>query len=301
MKRFIQYTAILGAVLTVLGFGTAEAARMNGARWGQMHIERKNMFIPAIGHHRVHSYDIPFGAETGTSAGGGIRTFPAVHELSVSLEYGDLTMEYGDTEEIQVDFGEDSAFGEVVWAYVEDGEITLDIYGKDSQGGKTQVSVIIPRGHVFQEADVKVGAGSCTVLDLEAQELELDLAAGEMILEEMRVSSLSIDCAAGNVSCSGRVLGDVEVDCAAGNVTLLLNHDKNEFNYELEGAGGSIQIGDDTFSGLAFSKEYIHHAGKYMELQTVTGNIRVEFSPDALGQDRKSDGIEAEKMMESAE
>lgn len=301
MKRFIQYTAILGAVFTVLGFGTAGAARMNGARWSQMHIERQSMVIPAIGHHRVHSHDVPFGAETGTSAGEGIKTFSAVHDLSVSLESGKLAMEYGDTDEIQVVCGEESAFGEDVWSYVEGGEMTLEIYGRENPGKKTEVRMVIPRGHVFGDVEMAVGAGSCTVPDLDAQELDIDLAAGEIILENMRVSSLSVDCAAGNVSCSGQIFGDVEVDCAAGNVALLLNHDKNEFSYELEGAGGSIEIGDESFSGLAFSREFNYHAGKSMELQTVTGSIRVEFSPDALLQNKKPGENEAEKMMEYAE
>lgn len=291
MKKFIQYTAVLGAVLTVLGFGTASAAHIQGGRWSQMQIWRDTV------RERDHRYHIPAEVDTGTVLEEGTRSFLCQSEFSVEVDFGNVTICTGETEEILISCESSADFNSVVWSYIEDGELKLVIYGKRTEGRKPNVEVLIPENYRFREVDIELMSGSCTVQGVKALEFSAETAAGNMFIEGGEASSadfscgagdiswngkvmdsLDIDCAAGNVTYYGEAYGDVEVDCAAGNVYLELPwQEEQDFNYELEGTGGNIQVGDQSFSGIAFSKETRHGAPRTMELQIAAGSIQVVF------------------------
>lgn len=292
MKKFIQYTAILGAVLTVLGFGTASAAHVQGGRWSQMQVWREAFHTP-----KNHSFHMPAGADTGMVLEERTRSFSCQPEFSLEVDFGNVTISTGETEEILINCETGTDFQSLVWPYAEDGEIKLVIYGKRTESRKPNVEVVIPADYQFREVDIELGGGSCTVQGLKTIEFSAETAGGDMIIEDAEASSadfscgaggiswngktmgsVDIDCAAGSVTYYGEALGNVEVDCAAGNVYLELPwQEEKDFNYELDGTGGNIQVGDKSFSGIVFSKETHHGAPRTMELQSAAGNIQVVF------------------------
>lgn len=292
MKKFIQYTAVLGAVLTVLGFGTASAAHVQGGRWSQMQVWRGMFHTPK--EHGVH---VPVGADTGTVLEERTRSFSCQPEFSLEVDFGNVIISAAETEEILISCETGADFHSLVWPYVEDGEMKLVIYGKRTDNRKPNVEVVIPVDYQFREVDIELGGGSCTVQGLKTIEFSAETAGGDIIIEEGEASSVDfscgaggiswngktmgsvdIDCAAGNVTYRGEAMGNVEVDCAAGNVYLELPwQEEQDFNYELDGTGGNIQVGDKSFSGIVFSKETHHGAPRTMELQCAAGNIQVVF------------------------
>lgn len=293
MKKFIQYTAVLGAVLTVLGFGTASAAHIHGGRWTQMQVWRD-----VIHGHKDRGYHVPVTADTGTVVEERTRSFPCLPEFSVEVDFGNVMISADEgTEEILICCESGTDFDRVVWPYAEDGEIKLIIYGKWKEGRRPNVQVIVPAGYRFQEVEIELGSGSCTVEGIRAVEFSAETGGGDLLVENGVVSSLDlhcaagniswngqtagstdIDCAAGNVTYCGQIMGNVEADCAAGNIYLELPWQKEtDFNYELDGTGGSIQIGEKTFSGVVFSKETHQGAPRTMELQSAAGSIQVMF------------------------
>lgn len=293
MKKFIRYTAVLGAVLTVLGFGTASAAHIQGGRWTKMHIWESAIHHP----RRNYSYSVPVGADRGTQLDESSKSFPCLPEFSLEVDFGDVTVSRTDTDRIVISCGSSSDFNQVVWAYAYDSEVKLVVYGKRSEGRKPNVIVMVPQNYHIQEMDIELAEGSCVLEEIEVGELSGETAGGTLLVEEGRASEASfscaageisyygqvvgdvdIDCAAGNIIYSGEILGSVDADCAAGNIYLELpGQQETDFNLEVEGTGGSIQVGEQSYAGMLFEKEINHGASRTMELQSAAGNIQVEF------------------------
>ncbi len=294
MKKFIRNTAVLGAVLTVLGFGTASAAHVQGGRWGKMQFWDGSIHYPR--NHFV--YSMPVGADRGKKLDENSRSFPCLSELTLEIDFGNVTVQPSESDRIIVRCGGSEDFGQVVWGYAGDDEVKVAIYGKKSENRKPEVTVFVPANFSFQEMDIQLGGGSCTVGGVNVRELCGETAGGSLLIKEAEAAQADfscaagkisyygrvledadIDCAAGNVVCSGEILGDVEADCAAGNIYLeLIGQQESDFNYEVEGTGGNIQVGDKSYSGMLFEKEIYHGAPRTMELQSAAGNIQIEFT-----------------------
>lgn len=293
MNKFIRYTAVLGAVLTVLGFGTASAAHVQGGRWTKMHIWESAIHHP----RRNYIYSVPVGADRGTALDESSRSFPCLPEFSLEVDFGEVTVSPADADRIMISCGSSSDFNQVVWAYAYDNEIKLVVSGKRSEGRKPNVIVLVPQNYRFQEMDIELAEGSCIIEEIEAEEFSGETAGGTLRVEGGRASSVSFSCAAGEISCYRQVVGDVDMDCAAGNIIYsgeisgnveadcaagniyleLPGQQETDFNYEVEGTGGSIQVGEKSYSGMLFEKEINHGVSRTMELQSAAGNIQVEF------------------------
>lgn len=81
MKKFIRNTAVLGAVLTVLGFGTASAAHVQGGRWGKMQLWEGSIHYPR--NHFV--YSVPVGADRGKNWMRTAEAFPVCPNYPLRL------------------------------------------------------------------------------------------------------------------------------------------------------------------------------------------------------------------------
>ena len=291
MKKFIRNTAVLGAVLTVLGFGTASAAHVQGGRWGKMQLWEGSIHYPR--NHFV--YSVPVGADRGKKLDENSRSFPCLSELSLEIDFANVTVQPSESDRIIVRCGSSEDFQQMVWGYAEDDEVKVAVYGKKSGNRKPEVTVFVPENFSFQEMDIELGGGSCSVGGVNVRELCGETAGGSLLIKEAEAAQVYFSCTAGKISYYGRVLEDLDIDCAAGNIYLeLIGQQESDFNYEVDGTGGNIQMGDKSYSGMLFEKEIYHGAPRKMELQSAAGNIQIEFtSPEVSGSAQ-----EAEKMQE---
>lgn len=302
-RKFIQYTAVLGSVLTVLGFGTAAAAHVHGGRWSQMQIWRENIYP------RKHHASIPAGADKGTLVEEGVKSFPCRPEFSVDVDFGSLTLRTGESDRILVYCRDMAGFDSTVWAYADKDEVKIEVVGKKLENWKPEIEVVVPSDYVFEETAIQLGGGHCTIQGLNAMEFSGETAAGELYIDASNAANAKFYCAAGSISYYGKVLGDVELECAAGNISytgeILGNVDaqcaagniylevlgkEEDFDYEVSGTGGNIKIGSRTFSGMMFEEEKPHGASREMDLECAAGSIEVQF---------KESGLEAQMMPET--
>ncbi len=161
---------------------------------------------------------------------------------------------------------------------------------------ETEIILYVPKGTTLEKIDVELGAGMIKASDLNGKDVEFDLGAGYMEWDALNADSLKIEMGAGKVVTTNAVLGDldvslgagdcqvqgkfqgnVKVNCAAGKVNLKHIGEESEFNYELDCSAGSIQVGNEEFSGLGEEKDVDNNASKTMELSVSAGNIEVEF------------------------
>lgn len=290
MKRFIRYTAVLGAVMTVLGFGTAWAAKLNGGAWNGKEIWGTSIAIPFIGrrHHFEEGYHGYQEAEEAQKLDENTLVFPVTDDLNLELEAGKVTVKTGEAQEIRVVCKDLEKMGDLVQFHREtdEDEDELNIYiGPASAIGYLEVEVIVPAGYPFRNAEIFVGAGECDVEELNADDLEIEVTAGTAKILNGTAGDAEFQCAAGNLEYTGTITRDVQCECAAGKIGLTLFQEETEFNYKVDGVGGNIQLGDSDLSGLAFEREFYHNAPREMELSCATGSIQVRFTDSKLEED----------------
>lgn len=155
------------------------------------------------------------------------------------------------------------------------------------------LTLTVPKGIEFNEADITSGAGQVIIEKLSAKEIELVLGAGEVIIEELSASySCSIEGGAGKLSINGGSIkdldlqlgvgevnienalkGDCEIDCGVGeaNIRLLGNME----DYTVKMAKG---IGDARVNGKEVSSnEKIGSGPNRIEINGGVGAVNVKI------------------------
>lgn len=128
-----------------------------------------------------------------------------------------------------------------------------------------------------REASLEVGAGRIALDSVKVQELKADVGAGQIELKDMAVGTLDVEVGMGEFAAWGAVSGDGKVECSMGNVEIELDGRKEDFNYRLEGAMGSIQLGQESLGGFAQEKSIDNGAAKSMRIECSMGNITLRF------------------------
>lgn len=128
-----------------------------------------------------------------------------------------------------------------------------------------------------REASLDVGAGQITVEDVCADELEISIGAGEIALENMEVYRLDVTVGMGYFAADGAINGSAQIECSMGNVEMELDGAQKDFNYQLEGSMGNIDLGNESFSGFSQERDIDNGADKDMEVECSMGNITIKF------------------------
>lgn len=173
----------------------------------------------------------------------------------------------------------------VEWSQKADGD-TLELTFRRKKGfgvlpseEKAYACLTIPKDHRFQTIELETSAGYINAGALTTGELKIDSKAGAVDMDSAHVQKLEIDCKAGAVTFMGTVESNLEADCNVGSVELFLEGEMSDFNYEIDANTGSVDIGDQSYSGLKKEKKLLHDgAAKTAELDCSVGSIRVEFN-----------------------
>lgn len=189
-------------------------------------------------------------------------------------------------------------------AYIKDGTLhvisTAGSVKKWSELSNVSVTLYVPAGYSYRKADLEMGAGSLAYPGLQAdnasvsvgagkielqdarvEKLEVEVGAGQAEVKNMQVTELNVEVGMGEFVGSGAIDGDVDMECSMGNLELRVKGRQEDFNYEIEGAMGSISLkgasGSQDFSGLSSERSIDNGAGKKMEVSCSMGNITIDF------------------------
>lgn len=172
------------------------------------------------------------------------------------------------------------------------GKLNLD----GNEVSKHRITLYVPAGYRFDDVDISFGAGTLEIGQIASQDMSLEVGAGqilvdglsadsceievgmgEIVLSDMQVGELDAECGMGSLEISGSVLGDLDVSCGMGSVEMDLEGSRQDFNYEVEAAMGSVSIDGDDFSGLAQDRSVNNGAARTMSIECSMGSIEVEF------------------------
>lgn len=184
-------------------------------------------------------------------------------------------------------------------AYQENG--TVYIKGTNSHNnledfGDSMVTLYIPEGLHFDEANIEMGAGRMYVGSLNADKMVLNVGAGQIEGDGITADTISVKVGAGSVDLydltartingkvdmgrlyvEGAVNGDINCESAMGNVMLELDGSEKDYNYDVKCSAGSVYIDGESFSGVDYSKKIDNGADKKITLHTSLGGIDVSF------------------------
>lgn len=226
----------------------------------------------------------------------GLLTIDAssIQDLSIELQHGSLEIEESDDNLIQVSMVQEY---NGITANCEAGKIIIrDDRPGSSSREDAQIFLEIPEGMRFRNVNIQIDAGVLSQeCGFEADKLTVNADAGEIMLSEVTAGVLSasvgagamdiedgvfdtatLNCGVGTMDMEGAIRGDTKIDCGMGAVNLELADGPNSVNYALRCGAGSIEIGDNTYSGLARESKLNNGASATFTLNCGMGVISID-------------------------
>jgi hypothetical protein len=215
------------------------------------------------------------------------KTFSAsqANKLDLEVRWGKvIILESSQPDQITVTSNVEDSYIE---CYSDNGK--LKIKAKPANTSDTVTFVEIPKGHIFQEADIELKASNkrttfegntgpeVIVEAISAGELDIDAKVGGIGIQAGNVSKLDINCDVGAVDYAGTVSGDIEADCKVGAVNLELAGHETDFNYEVDCKVGAVTVGSRSFAGLSGKNRINNGASKKADLDCDVGALTVTF------------------------
>ena len=201
-----------------------------------------------------------FGRESAT---GDLKTYAVsedITSLKVTINAADFTIKSDDA------FSVESNLSNLT---VQEKNGTLVITEKKKSGlnyNDAVLTLCIPEGFKFEEAQLTTGAGMLTVETLSAKKLQMELGAGEVNIQQLNADSkakisggagaltissgvlndLDVKMGIGEMNLTAALLGSSELDYGIGEANLTLLGSKDDYRLELEKGIGDIRVEDQS-------------------------------------------------------
>lgn len=225
------------------------------------------------------------------------RSFSAegLRKLDITVGVHSVILVEGDGDEVTVQ-GENC---DRIQCFVKDGELVLKDVGRkkaEVHADSRKITLTLPAGIRWEEAEVEAAMGSVEIGRLEAREAELaagmgsiqaehitatelniEAEMGAVEVEDFAVSDMDISADMGSVELKGDLTGTLEAEASMGSIRLELEREKSYYDYRVETSMGSVTLDGESWSKL--EKELvINNAGQgSMELDASMGSIEIFF------------------------
>lgn len=317
MKRFMKFCAVAALILIAAGLVigiTASSIQgresieqiVESVTHGKIHVGlNKNDFGVYLSDslERLDSgirYDVNedmnFNKAFEIMTGSISRTYSGSEIKSLEIEAGACEMKMLDSAD--EDFHLETENAGKIQGYVSNGTLHITAIRRTVIGGNNcRILLYVPKGFQFEKADItmgagtldfdrleagkaslSVGAGQITCSDsLKADKLDLDVGMGEIVVSGMETAELDAEVGMGSLLLSGDVSSDADVLCSMGTIEMELAKSEQDYNYDLESAMGSVEIGSYSMSGLAGEKKIDNKAACKIKLECSMGSIEISF------------------------
>ena len=270
MKKFTKTCLILSAVIGVIGAGLFLAGMIIGPDWSVLKDKGMQYFGWA---EKVNVLADGKGFDSD-----GLETIYAKLDTEAKQEYefskeevSSLSIETEEKNAIYLEFKTDANASsikvksynsaDVVEYDREDRELSIEREGKNHQGEKDPIEIILPQDMQFESVTVEMSGGGQLVIDkLNAASLDLEVGAGVLqVSDELRAQECEIEVGAGEV-----------VGGMAGK--------REDYNAEAEVGMGTVQIGDNVLSS-GFGNEFSdkNDTGKELSIDCGMGTVQITF------------------------
>lgn len=134
---------------------------------------------------------------------------------------------------------------------------------------------------VAEEAELVIGVGTLSGQRaeglIEAKKLNLEVGSGKAKLSGIKVGELTAICGVGTLNLGAVEMQEGELECGVGGLTVEVLGREEDFDYDISGGMGDVQLGGSNFSGLGYSKAINNGAGKEIKIDCGVGEVEVSF------------------------
>ena len=225
-----------------------------------------------------------------------------IEKLDIELGGGELFLEAGDVEEIQIKAKTEDDFQCYVknnTLYVKGFDLKKKVWDWNDWDNRRQnsVSVIIPKKLIFRETDIEFGAGNIEITDVtlgktdvevgagtlkcdgvNMEEVSVEVGAGAVYMNEITADKTELSVAMGEAVLDGTFMGNMDLQCSMGNLEINVRGKETDYNYEIEAAMGSVEVAGESYNGLASERSVNNHADKTICVEASMGSITVSFA-----------------------
>ena len=232
-----------------------------------------------------------FGLAGGSSAGE-MRTIPVsqnIHRLDLEISASTLRIVPGDRFCLESNLKDLNVREDNGTLKISEDRVDL-VHSPEN----LSLTLTVPEGFVFEEADLDTGAGKVEISALSAHKLSLELGAGATEIDGLRadkhaeistgagkltirngdLNNLSMDLGVGKVEFTGKLTGssDVEFGVGESEITLLGSRDDYEIRLD-KGLGSATLDGEDMHDGGVYGT-----GANRVDVEGGVGSIRIRFS-----------------------
>ena len=154
---------------------------------------------------------------------------------------------------------------------------TDEIFFPQTTGKTGSVTIYIPKGILFREVEIAVGAGKVEIENIYADEMQLNLGAGYMNVNHFKARELEVNCGAGEVILRGEVEKEIDINTGLGQTKLYINGVEEDFGYEIACGLGQVTIGTQRFTGITDTRKRREGAIKWLDIECGIGSVEIKF------------------------
>ena len=250
MKKFTKASLILALFFAIVGVVSIVCAFAMGLNWKNLvkMVEDGDLVIQMDDSED----DMSFFKYEKENQDNGIDC----KKLDIELSAGSLNIFYDDVDEIEVKQENVKNFSSQM-----NGD-KLEIRGGKkiiSSGTKGVITVIVPKGTVFEEVELNIGAGQADIDELCAEKVSIEVGAGQAKLSYLDTKKF-------------------EAEAGAGQITANLVGSEDAYSYKAECGIGEIKIGNSSIGGLG-GKKNVSNQGteRYLDIECGVGQIQISF------------------------
>lgn len=250
MKKFIKISLILSGFFVITGVVSLICALGMGMTWNGLRDMARNGEL-AIQMDDLEEYTKIMDNENYIQA-----TEDSHSKLDIELEAGTLNLYYDDVDKIQVKHKGIRNFhskikGDTLYISSEENII--------SSRSKGVVNIIVPKGTVFKEVELNIGAGQADIDELCADKISVEVGAGQAKLSYLDTKKF-------------------EAETGAGQISANLVGSEEEYSYNAECGIGEIKIGNSSIGGLGGEKNVTNPgADRQLDIECGVGQIEISF------------------------
>lgn len=296
MKKFTTVVLVISLVCLVTGMVLCGVGIASGASFSEL-----DRLV------REGRYSIGWNAYDSDEDASDIReteeSFPGagIHSLKVDIDAGSLDILDSWDDDIHVKV---KARDVAVTAEDDAGTLKLECGSRKrwwlSGRQKCEITLYLPEGKEWTEADFEMGAGSLTseLSQLNVGDMDISVGAGEaylphdiivqnkaslevdtggLTLGNINAVNMSVDVGVGEIGLTADVGEKLSADCGVGELDLKLIGSVTDYNYKVDCGLGEVRIGTETMTSMGNERHINHHAARDVEIDCGVGTVSVSF------------------------
>lgn len=265
--------AAFGIVSACAGFQTADfqEAYKNGELQIALPKRWKEDIHRAVG--QVQSSDMDFSS-----------SYTEVDTLELDVVAADCAIIPTESEEWHV-----SGYGLPASFFCRQDGNTLEIGSKKGFG----LSILESIFPVWQDAKLEIKIPAHQIVE----KIKIDSGVGNLEMTDgmIRCEEMEIDSGVGDSTIRADITDRLEIDGGVGNLDITLIGEEEDFDYDIDGGVGTVQIGQDMYYEMGSDTKLDNDAEKEIRIDSGVGDVTVRFTKEDYRNTSDADGRSSQK------